>query len=80
MRRCVTCGRPFSTVERIAHAGTTDTVEGPLAGTDPGTVRVPGATRGEDDLASPFPGASGVQLGSDNVQFNYSYDNRKDRL
>jgi TIR domain len=56
-------------------AGTADTVEGRLAGTAPGTMRVPGATRDEDGLASRFAGTSGVQLGSGNVQFNYFYDN-----
>ena len=56
-------------------ADTADTVDGPLVGIDPSTVRVPGAVRGEGGLASSFAGASGVQLGSGNVQFNYFSDN-----
>lgn len=56
-------------------ASPTGTVEGRPAGTDRGTVRVPRAARGGDGLTGRFAGASGVQVGSGNVQHNHFYGN-----
>lgn len=43
--------------------------------TDSGMTRSPGEARDEDGLGPRFDGASGVQIGSGNVQFNYFYGN-----
>ena len=52
---------------------TADSSERPRA--DPGAPRYPGAAQAQDPLAVPLAGASGVQLGSGNVQYNYFNDN-----
>lgn len=56
-------------------ADTTDVVEERDAGTGPSAPRVPGAARGDDGSASRVTGASSMQLGSGNLQFNYFYGN-----
>jgi hypothetical protein len=52
---------------------TADAYEGPRA--DPGAAHEPGAARIHEPLAARLAGASGVQLGSGNVQYNYFNDN-----
>jgi hypothetical protein len=52
---------------------TADSSDGPRAA--PGAPRDPGAAHSNDALAARLAGASGVQLGSGNVQYNYFNDN-----
>jgi tetratricopeptide (TPR) repeat protein len=44
--------------------------------TDPGTEQLPEESRGEDGKGLSLSGASGVQVGSGNLQVNNFYDNR----
>lgn len=65
----------FDAVFAAAHEPPLRTLEGAPSGPGRKTAPGAGAARREDGLAARLAGASGVQLGSGNVQYNYFNDN-----